>query len=648
MNATVANCPSCGAAVAFQSAAAVQTVCASCKSVLVRHDLDLEKVGVESLPPPVTSRIRIGTTGSYKWARFAVVGRIAYRWENGAWSEWHLSFADGRTGWLSDAQDEYAVTFAEAESGAIPPAEALRPGEVVLLGARQTGWTVGAVTRAAYAGTEGELPFTTTDRAESVFVDLRSGEGGLATVDYSGAEPVLYTGEFVPLESLQLKELADPAERRVEGAATLNCPHCGGTVALRLPGQSVNAVCEYCQSVLDVTNSRQLRVLQRFEERRKVPPRIPLGARGMLHDAEWEVLGFQQRTITVEGTEYSWREYLLHNADRGFRYLSEYAGHWNDIEVLTAVPQPLTRGVVRGGKMRHGTQTFRHFQHARAETTFVLGEFPWQVRAGDKAEVDDFVAPPLLLSREKTGQEVTWSLGEYTAPETIYKAFGVADRPPAPRGVFANQPPPPGSGRMWRLALLFAALVACGWIFRLANANRPVLRERGEYRAGAPAPGATPLDSATAEERPLVSEPFQLGGRTTNLHVKLTAAIDNSWTAFGVLLVPEGTTRDAREFTGEVSYYHGVDGGESWSEGSQTTRIRIASVPPGRYRLVLAPDGPTAFTYRVEVRRDVPAGSLYLVAMLLLLIPPIFPALRRASFEGQRWAESDYAPASED
>lgn len=682
MTGPVTNCPSCGAPVVFQSAAAVQTVCTTCKSVLVRHDLDLQKVGVESLPPPVTSRIRVGTTGSYKWARFTVVGRIAYEWASGAWSEWHLDFADGRSGWLSDAQDEYAVTFAQPDAGALPSSGQLKPGTAVTLGAAGR-WTVGVVTRARYAGTEGELPFATWERADATFVDLRSEDGRLATLDYADGAPVLYTGEFVSLESLGLRELADPVETRVQGAATLNCPHCGGTVTLRRPGESVNAVCEYCQSVLDVRNSRQLQVLQRFDDRRKVPPRIPLGARGQMHGAEWEVLGFQQRTIAVEGTEYSWREYLLHNPDRGFRYLSEYGGHWNDIAVLTGVPRH--RSGVRPTAEWEG-RSFRHFQRAYAVTTFVLGEFPWQVRAGDKAQVDDFIDPPLLLSREKTGHEVSWSLGEYVAPEQIYQAFGITDRPPRPQGVFANQPGPAGAGRMWTMALIFAFLVTAGWMVRAGTASRGILSEAGTFTpgvsatadgwspvdsaasavaaaaesaasalsgsaqaAGGPAAGgAARPDSASPDSRPLVSQPFELTGRTTNLHVMINALVDNSWAAFGVLLVPEGGSGDAREFSTDVSYYHGVDQGESWSEGSRSGRIRIAAVPAGRYRLVVAPDGEHAFSYRVQVRRDVPAASLFIITLILLLIPPIFPTLARASFEGQRWAESDYAADSAD
>jgi hypothetical protein len=217
MTAPVANCPSCGAEIRFQWAGAVQTVCGHCASIVVRRDVDLEAVGRVSEPPPVTSRIRLGTTGAYGGRRFTVIGRIAYAWQSGAWSEWHLAFADGRSGWLSDAQDEYAVTF--AIPGARPaPADALRPGLTVDLGIPGGPYTVGTVTEARYAGVEGELPFEYWGKEATPFVDLRSADGNLATVDYSENPPLVFAGEFVNFDALVLRELADAPVRRVEGA----------------------------------------------------------------------------------------------------------------------------------------------------------------------------------------------------------------------------------------------------------------------------------------------------------------------------------------------------------------------------------------------------------------------------------------------
>jgi Domain of unknown function (DUF4178) len=217
MSAPAANCPSCGAEVRFRWAGAVQTVCEHCSSILVRRDVDLDAVGRVSEPPPATSRIQIGTEGTYKGRRFTVVGRIAYAWQSGAWSEWHLAFGDGRSGWLSDAQDEYAVTFAVPDPPLLPPADALRPGEQVPLEIPGGPYAVGAITQARYAGVEGELPFEYWGKEQTPFADLRSESGKLATIDYSESPPLLFAGEFVEWDALKLMHLLEHGVRRIEG-----------------------------------------------------------------------------------------------------------------------------------------------------------------------------------------------------------------------------------------------------------------------------------------------------------------------------------------------------------------------------------------------------------------------------------------------
>ena len=57
---------------------------------MIRHPI----LRLFSSIPPADSRA----------ARLPLIGRIAYQYESGAWSEWHLLFEGGSSGWLSDAQ----------------------------------------------------------------------------------------------------------------------------------------------------------------------------------------------------------------------------------------------------------------------------------------------------------------------------------------------------------------------------------------------------------------------------------------------------------------------------------------------------------------------------------------------------------------
>src|SRR4029077_4731536 len=133
------------------------------------------------------------------------------------------------------------------------------------------------------------------------------------------------------------------------------------------------------------------------------------------------------------------QEYLLFNPYRGFRYLTQYAGHWNDASTLKSLPVSAPGGA---GNVSYDGVTYRHFQTANALTSFVLGEFPWAVRVGESAKVSDYVAPPRVLSREDTGTEATWSIGEYVQGRDVWTRFGLPGKPPTPVGVYANQPSP--------------------------------------------------------------------------------------------------------------------------------------------------------------------------------------------------------------
>ncbi len=201
-----ANCPNCGAPVQFRWSGAVQTTCPFCKSILVRRDVNLERVGVVGDLPADASPIQIATEGTYAGKTFTVVGRIIYEYENGGWNEWHVVFSDGVSGWLSDAQLEYAVSFARP-SGSVLPTGVVSPGTSFRWD--NVRYEVTVVTRAHYKGVEGELPFEYWDKSEAVFADLRTSDERFATIDYSQQPPLIYMGAAVDAPALQLKNLRE-------------------------------------------------------------------------------------------------------------------------------------------------------------------------------------------------------------------------------------------------------------------------------------------------------------------------------------------------------------------------------------------------------------------------------------------------------
>ena len=207
-----ANCPNCGAPVRFRWSAAVQTTCGYCHAILVRHDVDLEKVGVAAELPPESSAIQIATEGVYRNQPFVVVGRILYEYDQGGWNEWHIVMNDGSSGWLSDAQGEYDVSFQAQIRDPLPARHSIARGWEFRWD--NVRYEVTSITCAHYRGVEGELPFEYWDKQDVEFADLRSADGRFATIDYSDATPLLFLGEAMEFDNLHLKNL-----RRFEGWA---------------------------------------------------------------------------------------------------------------------------------------------------------------------------------------------------------------------------------------------------------------------------------------------------------------------------------------------------------------------------------------------------------------------------------------------
>lgn len=429
--------------------------------------------------------------------------------------------------------------------------------------------------------------------------------------------------------------MAAPSVKAIE------CPNCGGSVELRGLGTSLNAVCIQCLSILDVSHPL-VKIVQQFESAMRYQPKIPLGSRGKFEGKTYEAIGFQVRQITVEGTDYSWDEYVLFNPYHGFRYLSEYASHWNFIRPLAGVPRPSTS--LGRPALRQGKEEFKHFQQSSASTIFVMGEFPWRVKVFDRVEVNDYVAPPYLLSAETTDGEVTYSQGVYTPSADISSAFGLKQALPVPNTVFANQPNPYGSpSGAWGLAVIFTLAMLLAMVLTLIFApNTVAFSEKYNFIPG-------------AKEASFVTPIFELKGGESNVEVQIGADVSNSWIGLDLALIND-ETGTAYNFDKEISYYSGTDSDGSWTEGSRDGSVRVGGIPGGKYYLRIEPEsdalrassifGSAGISYSVKVVRGVAVIWPYFIAIPFLFLPPLFATLRRAGFESKRWAESDYGGGS--
>ncbi len=200
------NCPSCGAEVVFKSNLSVYLVCKYCRSIIVRHDIDVESIGEMAVLPDDMSPIQIGTEGNYYRLRFSIIGRMKIGWEDGLWNEWFIIADDGRKGWLAEAQGFYAVSF-EVEEALHPNTTRSMPrlGSSLTLGKQK--FKVVDIKKAVCIGSEGELPFNAPQGRKTTSIDLLGVEDEFASIEIEDDQWRVYTGHYVEWEDLRCQNL---------------------------------------------------------------------------------------------------------------------------------------------------------------------------------------------------------------------------------------------------------------------------------------------------------------------------------------------------------------------------------------------------------------------------------------------------------
>lgn len=393
------------------------------------------------------------------------------------------------------------------------------------------------------------------------------------------------------------------------------CPGCGANLEVRGMGQTVVMACTACGSLIDLQDDR-FELIKRSTQL-AFKPLIPLGTRAKFMGETLEVIGFMVRT-DLSGM-YGWREYLLFNPYKGFRWLVEFDGHWSFVQTVKG--QPSLDG-------------YKHFLTGGARVKFVLGEFYWRVREGDDARVVDYISPPYILSLEEDNGEQIWSEGIYVPPVEILKAFPSIPSLPYRSGIGANQPFPYGSPiELWTIAMV--SLIILFFVYTTSSfrhTNTLVFSSEYSYMK-------------TDPQREKIGTPFVLTGGTANVVVDLTAPVDNTWLEAEVSLV-NADTQESYEGALEAAYYHGYDSDGSWREGSTYARIFFPEVADGNYYLTAEASADpmvNQMNYQLSVRRNVMYWPNFVVVFLLIVSIPIIVSIMKAIFEGKRWQMSDYA-----
>jgi uncharacterized Zn-finger protein len=623
--------------VEFTAGSAQVVVCGYCQTVVAKKGANLEAHGRISAIVDTDSPLRLGLEGRYAKTGYRLVGHVQKDHGAGPWDEWYVEFDDGRTGWLSEAEGAFYMMFDSGVEEGLE-LEALHPGERLHM--RNRAFVVEERGHGKVVAAAGQLPSDVDPTEDSYYVDATGPKGMFASLDFGTRtrDPEVFLGQRLKLEQLGIPmDQVRPKAKKVS-LQQARCTQCNGALELRAPDRTRRVACPYCGALLDASQGK-LAFLQLLEKPEH-PPIIPLGGKGKLGGVEWICIGFMIRSCTVEGTRYPWEEYLLFNKNEGFNWLMLSNGHWVHLKPIDAGDVSLAPGV---GAYYEGRR-YKAFQAVTAVTEQVMGEFYWEVRAGEMAQATEYVAPPYSVNEDATETEVSFTHGEYIEPGVIEEAFKPQEPLPARHGIAPSQPNPNSAAPAWAWAGVWGtALLAIFLVVNLIAANETVLdttvRLEPDVLSGTP--------SAMT-----FSNPFQINKRG-NVRAEVYAAVSNDWLGVQGDLVNQ-ETQEVISFYQEISYYSGSDSDGAWTEGSREGSEYLSAVPAGTYVLrttaafgnARGPSG-SGHSFQVRLVSDTPRGTWFFCALVLLLIGPVIAYMRSSGFESSRWAESNLGGSSE-
>lgn len=411
----------------------------------------------------------------------------------------------------------------------------------------------------------------------------------------------------------------------------LRCQGCGGELQVRAPGTTLRIICSHCGAAMDVRNEIWTRVENWHKASKAAPGNLHIGQRGTLRGIEYEVIGVVGRN---EG-RYRWAEYLLFNPLHGLRWLLDQEGNWSFGGALRGVDATGTPTIATGDAY-YGDRRFQRFHQGSAEVFYAAGEFPWRVKVGDAARIADYIAPPGLLSLERTDKERNWTLFDYLPVQELEKAFSI--QLPAPRGRVPHVPNPHyGLLKSYLIAALVLSVLLWG-AHSMATADFA-----GETGLGV----SNDVDFIYNGSSRMIGS-IDLRGRSAPVQITSQAAVSNQWLELQYALV-NSSTQQRFDVTQGLEYYHGIDGGESWSEGGQEKSSLFGPVPPGHYDVLLdVSSGDFSYSrFEGRVYTDISMGvrvdRVAWIVWLLIIVVPGWLLWRGYVFEKQRWSDSEFS-----
>ena len=278
-------------------------------------------------------------------------------------------------------------------------------------------------------------------------------------------------------------------------------------------------------------------------------PLIPLGARGKIRGTDYEVIGFERRTIEVDGIRYHWNEYVLFNPYKGFRYLTEYNGHWNDVAICKEQPTVDPRLSSHCTKQIIPAKYTSISKPRKPLPILFSASSPWEVRVGERA-----ASQTTSIHRECCPARRCLKKGpNHRRRVFMAKMYGALSDCRASRHQrrrrLENEPSP------------FSANITAVWlafccVYHRLLAMMTVDRCVRELRFSRDLPTSIAYHGLVSRLLLPIHSNWREG--TSNVEVATSASVTNDWIYLNYALINQDSG-EAWDFGREVSFYSGYD-----------------------------------------------------------------------------------------
>lgn len=435
----------------------------------------------------------------------------------------------------------------------------------------------------------------------------------------------------------ELEQEQQWAPRPVYHPTPLQCPSCSGLLE-RFSEHSQLMVCGYCNERLELSHAEVV-ALGKSEQVEFDQFTLDLGQTFVWEKIDYTIIG-RISLLDSEGDPGP-KDYLLFHPQFGTLWATEY---WGYGYYVTKKSRMLPPKEVFEGARKVQLPDGSHWRFSERETYTIEqvdGALPYIAQAGDTLDVLELrhaSKPGVTMAIERTvgTEEIECSISQ-AIPQKVWKyATGQYTEKDLRRDARRHMP-------WWGRLIGFAASVITIWLLVTASINQNYGEELASFMYS--------RDDLRIEH---VTETFTLTDVSEPIGLHFRSSVDNEWVAIQYAILHSPIAGDAMTYEEllqkeqvldesqqskvlmvsdvGVSYYHGYEGGESWSEGSPKTieKWMFPADLTGPFRILLSVPDAAANNPTVSVaivQRDQDAGK-YFGAIFVCVLMSLFFILK--------------------